>query len=65
MKWTSEPPTAPGWYWWRKRAGKVPSVVEIEESEAFPGKLVRRDRDEFLPSYGKWAGPLQEPEEDG
>lgn len=66
IKWTSIPPTVAGWYWWRKRPGKVPSVVEIEDRD---GRLVRTDVDERVPNpgtygQGQWAGPIPEPEDE-
>lgn len=71
MKWTTKTPTVAGWYWWRKRAGKVPSVVELAEAERDEpddGRLVRQDVDEYVPNPGtygggEWAGPLVPPED--
>ncbi len=70
MKWMTEVPVGPGWYWWRKRPGKAPVVVELAESERDGDpdrRLIRRDVDERVPSdgtygRGEWWGPLAEPE---
>ncbi len=64
LTWTDAAPTEPGWYWWRKRAGKVPVVVELERMD--DGRLRRTDVDVFVPgggTYGQLAGPIPEPEE--
>jgi hypothetical protein len=54
MKWTTEKPTKPGWYWERKF-----DTVHIKYF----------DRDLFFGGLytawetGEWAGPIPEPEE--
>lgn len=69
LTWTNDPPAAEGWYWWRKRPGKVPIITYVKPSEAEGDtRMIREDRDEFVPSgtlapSGQWAGPIAEPEE--
>jgi hypothetical protein len=67
MKWTTEKPTEPGWYWWQH----VPASPYQELSRPIVG-LVGMDAIFHNHRYrkamvdmpsGKWAGPLQLPEE--
>lgn len=55
-KWTSTPPTAPGWYWW----------THVDYRGAVIRQYSWRDV-ENLPKFNsqghKWAGPLPEPKE--
>lgn len=64
MKWTTETPTASGWYW-LGRYGKPPVVVRVS---ALPGgyygvAFVAEDNEKDLNSFRseqgwRWAGPL-------
>lgn len=65
MKWTTEKPTAPGWYWYRSIVCEVTRYTRVVE--VFPngkvsdGSLFPMDHvDKF---NGEWAGPIPEPEE--
>ncbi len=63
MKWTTEKPTAPGWYWY-KGAG-YPTILYVY-TETFIGSLFVEDPDYGGPVQGypgEWAGPIPEPEE--
>ena len=62
MKWTTEPPTEPGFYWVKEYRDSVPNIVLTydtgEESlKCEDGQYV------LLMDTAKWAGPIQEPEE--
>lgn len=68
MNWTSQAPKIEGWYWWRKRPGKVPIITFVEESDN-GGIFFRRDVDEEVPNPGtfgggEWCGPLIPPIEE-
>ena len=64
MKWTTDKPTVPGWYWWRSDSKRGPIVVNVYRLSkiwccSFPD-------DEPCPvnyAKGEWAGPIAEPEE--
>jgi hypothetical protein len=45
--WTSEPPTVPGWYWWRLTQKSKPRIVEVPEGGVMAGFV------------GEWLGPLE------
>jgi hypothetical protein len=67
LKWTTEKPTRPGWYWWRMDAGDC--IVEIDRDahdndslymlEPGPDGGVSLD---IL--TGQWAGPIEPPGEE-
>lgn len=66
MKWTTKPPTQPGWYFWRWRKStmRVFHVAPRKNGRLGYGVckgsascLVHDDDDE------EWAGPIPEPEE--
>ncbi len=64
-RWTTDTPTQPGYYWWRKRACKIASIVELVDIHE-DGRLFRTDVDEQIPNNGtygrgEWWGPLEEP----
>lgn len=71
MKWTTEKPTKPGWYWWRRYPKKKAYKVEVKRGRGvlrgnqwlevyWEGERVARFDE---PVRGEWAGPLDEPEE--
>lgn len=45
LKWTTTPPTEPGWYWWRMKTETVTSDPEVSsvERNTVNGKLERWD----------------------
>ena len=49
LRWTNEPPTAPGWYWFRNLS--KPQIVHLN------GVKNRKPH-----PADEWAGPIQEPE---
>jgi hypothetical protein len=66
MRWTTEPPREPGWYWYRPRSNKKWRLVET----AFGHCGLREQRPAwrpffwFMPTNGEWSGPIPEPEEE-
>jgi hypothetical protein len=61
MKWTSEKPKQPGWYWWRSRStSNSPTICEliVEHKALIPAE--ERYRWGYL-DRGDWAGPLEPP----
>jgi hypothetical protein len=73
MKWTREPPTKPGWYWYKhyNYEGEQHDVVVIMQNKKhlyanlMQIHLGRRKLSEFIKSFHvkAWAGPIQEPTE--
>ena len=70
MKWSSDKPTAPGYYWHRSRTmvnGKhFTWVVEIEKvSDVLYVAGLSPNRFILENASGDWAGPIPAPEEGG
>ncbi len=78
LRWTTEPPTEPGWYWWREPCSVTWNVCEIYHGSISSRPLFVRNggRVDNLPTfvmiYGaggpggrrlEWAGPIPEPSE--
>lgn len=63
MKWTSEKPTEPGWYWTKLWHGRI-LVVEVARMPSgslyfyVPDVTKRADDKDFV----LWSGPLELPE---
>ena len=69
MKWTTQDPTNPGWYFWRKATRpKAPSMVQVQGKPGEELSAIFRDADslcdgeliKFLEA-GEWAGPVLPP----
>ncbi len=67
MKWTTEKPTDPGWYWYHPEFTETPLIVLV----SIRGKSVTFERAGFSMLYkiskegtGKWAGPIPVPEDE-
>lgn len=63
MKWTTERPTKPGWYWWRRivpgwDAYKRPRCINVA-----PGPEGVYLQQWSIAEGAEWAGPIPEPEE--
>jgi len=69
MRWTTERPTKPGWYWWRANAESFESPHLIDRVGDIHGGDVLYcatcDDDHMEERDGQWAGPIPEPEEEG
>ncbi len=67
MKWSTELPTVPGWYWWRRGywlygGREVPKPVEITSPGwAYIGDWA--DERSTAAMGGEWAGPIPLPQE--
>jgi hypothetical protein len=67
MKWTTNPPTVPGWYWFRENDAQRALVLDVQPLSN--GKLaIMRELNRLGGEYmfveelnGEWAGPLSEP----
>lgn len=63
MKWTSEKPTAPGWYFYREpnrnRSGVVHVTLDMNRLVWFTGDATAEYMDDC---NGEWQGPIS-PEE--
>lgn len=67
MKWTSEKPTKPGWYWRTMRAWNgtheivrviaLPDVLHVQGIDLFSSPLRGFSSDNL------WSGPIKEPTE--
>lgn len=67
MKWTSDKPTQPGWYWWRSQVFPILTMFHVIETSDYHffvdnwggGSMSTLDMD------GQWSGPLEPPTEGG
>ena len=59
LRWTKEPPTEPGLYWYRNK--KVEGVIQICESVKGLYVMCHGFGEEYDIPVGEWAGPIQEP----
>lgn len=56
MKWTTEKPTEPGWYWYRtSRQQLIVEVVRLREKMYVHNGHIADDLDDYT---GEWQGPL-------
>ncbi len=67
VKWSSNKPTKPGWYWWKDRelGPDIIPIVEVSSGLVYDSGLGVECQ---IPvgEYGyksEWAGPIPEPEE--
>ncbi len=59
MKWTTEKPTEPGWYWIKGYDDSEPRIIFAENrGKFFDGKYWHN------PYKAKWAGPISVPEDE-
>jgi hypothetical protein len=60
LKWTSEKPTAPGWYWWREveASDRFTAVIHWDASDSVFIDGCRYSKETF---NGQFAGPIPEP----
>jgi len=66
MRWTSDKPTEPGWYWKRQIRYKFPRIVmiEVKRFKTSPKSLYIYAAKEISRVVGaEWAGPIPKPEE--
>lgn len=65
MKWTSDPPTIPGWYWSKTSNDRTMSFVTIFlVYDLENGQELMAGHEELKPVSqigGFWAGPLEPP----
>jgi len=63
MRWTTEKPTKPGWYWFEDALTPL-RIVHLRQGEDdlhVEGALISR----VLFWCGKWAGPIEPPTAEG
>lgn len=62
LEWTTEPPTVPGWYWWRWHKGAEAIPLEVREGliVEYPRRTLRAVAD----IGGQWAGPIPMPKDE-
>lgn len=66
LRWTTERPKEPGWYWYRDKVRREPIVVTYDPiknyaREGHLGHPLDKLAAEYKPI--EWAGPIPEPEE--
>jgi hypothetical protein len=61
MRWTTEKPTVPGWYWWRKTATARARIVDVLSDRE--GLYAEGWKMMAMTWNGEWAGPILPPEE--
>lgn len=61
LRWSSELPTKPGWYWWQQ-AEEYMAVVKEVMFHPFHKKMWAGADGPAESIGGRWAGPLQAPE---
>lgn len=80
MKWTNEPPTEPGWYFYQRIDGDYPIRVGFVAHKTYTARwsmdlfetltLFKHPYEEFgtiiaeITVPMRWAGPIPEPEEE-
>jgi len=64
LTWTTEKPTQPGWYWWRKSRRHEIEIAKLWDVDNIYGQF-HQDPHVFRVDEvgGEWAGPLAPPEE--
>jgi hypothetical protein len=68
MKWTDEPPTEPGWYWWKNNVLAMgPYIVEVTCTGSYLSVIHPEgvSYGTHFPPHSQWAGPIPEPETGG
>lgn len=67
LRWTSDKPTAPGWYWYRgahtSNRAEVVSVGEMLQGRPLHAWFNETDMENYSVEEldGQFAGPIQEP----
>lgn len=62
QRWTKQPPTRPGFYWWRSDRDCEPDIVEVDEMLNGWQTMVESSMPVGL-YPGEWFGPLALPGE--
>jgi hypothetical protein len=63
MMWTTDKPTVPGWYWWRRTVARQPAKVYVLEFIESHNGLHNSRWGSVMVLDGEWAGPINQPEE--
>lgn len=63
LKWTSEAPTVPGWYWMNEDDEKSIVAIRMEPGLVLYDSCSEIDRS--LPVDTEWYGPIEPPDEAG
>lgn len=59
-QWSDQPPTVPGWYWYRPPYNSKPAIIEVCNLR---GVLLGDDTDIPISEWpGQWAGPIIPPD---
>lgn len=62
MKWTTDLPTVPGWYWFRHPEHKVWAVEVVSVGRSLRARFEWGWADIFAcHRHSEWAGPIPEP----
>jgi hypothetical protein len=67
LRWSSEPPTAPGWYWTKTHHG-TDWIEQVHENPQIPGQMTILEntwmgwKHQRIDVMGRmWAGPIPKP----
>ena len=58
MNWTTELPTASGYYWWRASGSEEPCIVEVDTKRRTVSSLGTDEAPSLDEMEGEWYGPL-------
>ena len=61
MKWTTELPTASGYYWWREPGSMDAFIVEVDIERQTVSSSGTDDDASLDEMDGEWCGPLEQP----
>jgi hypothetical protein len=61
LTWTTEKPTAPGWYWWRFRGHST--IIHLNDSLLWQLPSETGFVQYLRELSGQFAGPIQKPKE--
>jgi hypothetical protein len=58
MMWTKEPPTEPGWYWWREDATRLPYPRHVRHDGDGVLYVIGYQFPTVAEYGGEWQGPI-------
>lgn len=61
LRWSTEKPTQPGWYWWRVNYKDGEFIERVFRVAKYNDLLYVPDFDNVSKMEGEWAGPISPP----